>query len=87
MSVSAPTSTSSFYPNGQKQFEFTPSGQGGQAGQYTYYGKDGKKLLTENKSVDGRVGFEQDYNRDGSTYSTTISGANGAGRTMVYGPK
>jgi hypothetical protein len=85
MQVTAPTST--FYPNGQKEFEFTPSGQGGLAGQYVYYDTNGKKFHSENRSVDGHVGFERDYKPDGSTSSTTVTSPNGQSRTMFYGSK
>ena len=83
MNVSAPGNT--FYANGNKQFEFTPSGQGGLAGQYMYYDQNGKKLHSENRSVDGRVGFEQDYNRNGTAFSSTVTAPGGQSRTVVYG--
>jgi antitoxin component YwqK of YwqJK toxin-antitoxin module len=82
MNVSAPTTT--YYPNGNKESEFTPNGLGGQAGQYTYYDQNGKKLLSENRSVNGHVGFECDYRPDGSIGSTTVTPPHGAPRTMMY---
>jgi hypothetical protein len=83
MNVAAPVNT--FYDNGNKEFEFTPSGQGGLAGKYTYYGQDGKKLVSENRSVNGNIGFEQDYNANGTAYSATITAPNGNSHTFVYG--
>jgi antitoxin component YwqK of YwqJK toxin-antitoxin module len=82
MNVSAPTTTC--YPNGNKEFEFTPSGQGGQAGQYMYYDENGKKMLSENRSVNGHVGFECSYRPDGGIGSTTVTTPNGISRTMTY---
>jgi antitoxin component YwqK of YwqJK toxin-antitoxin module len=86
MNTSAPASApnTTFYANGQKQFEFQPSGQGGQAGQYSYYDENGKKFLSENKSANGRVCFEHEYNKDGTTSSTTIHDPNGGDHTTVY---
>jgi antitoxin component YwqK of YwqJK toxin-antitoxin module len=83
MNVSAPANA--FYANGNKQFEFTPSGQGGQAGRYMYYDENGRKLYSENKSVDGHVGFEQSYNSNGTAFSSTVTAPNGNSRTVVYG--
>jgi antitoxin component YwqK of YwqJK toxin-antitoxin module len=85
MNVNAPNTT--YYPNGNKEFEFKPNVLGGQAGQYVYYDQDGKKLLSQNKSVDGHVGFEQDYNADGTAFSTTVTPPKGPSHTMVYGQR
>ncbi|GAB7524481.1 hypothetical protein [Paraburkholderia sp. 2C] len=82
MNVSAPVNT--FYANGNKEFEFTPSGQGGLAGQYMYYDENGRKLHSENRSVDGHVGFEQNYNTNGTAYSSTVTAPNGNSHTTVY---
>jgi antitoxin component YwqK of YwqJK toxin-antitoxin module len=81
--VSVPVNT--FYANGNKEFEFKPSGQGGQAGQYIYYDQNGKKLLSENRSVDGHVGFEQTFNPNGTGFSSTVTAPNGHSSTTVYG--
>ena len=85
MNVTAPANT--FYANGNKQFEFTPNELGGQAGQYMYYDENGKKLHSENKSADGHVRFEQDYNPNGTAFSSTVTDRNGASHTTVYGPR
>jgi antitoxin component YwqK of YwqJK toxin-antitoxin module len=76
--------TTTYYPNGQKEFEFIPNGQGGQAGQYLYYDDKGKRLLSENKTANGRVAFEMEYNPDGTASSTTIHSPNGDLRTTTY---
>ncbi|MFC0397433.1 hypothetical protein [Paraburkholderia rhizosphaerae] len=75
------------YANGQKQVQFNPSGAGGQAGQYIYYDEDGKKILSQNKSANGHVGFELDYRKDGTIFSSTITGADNVDKTMIYGSK
>ena len=79
------TLANTFYANGNKQLEFTPSGQGGQAGKYMYFDENGKKLHCENKSVDGHVGFEQDFNANNTAFSSTVTAPNGQSRTAVYG--
>jgi hypothetical protein len=81
--VSAPST--SYYDNGQKQFEFTPNGLGGQAGTYQYFDQNGKLFLSELKSSDGHVGFERDANQNGTTYSTTVAPPRGEPRTVVFG--
>ncbi|QYD71503.1 hypothetical protein KZJ38_31300 [Paraburkholderia edwinii] len=85
MNVTAPVNT--FYANGNKQSEFIPNEQGGQAGEYIYYDENQKRIHSENRSVDGHVRFEHDYNRDGTTFSTTVTDRNGDSRTTVYGPR
>jgi antitoxin component YwqK of YwqJK toxin-antitoxin module len=87
MNVTAPTTapTTTYYPNGQKQSEFTPNGLGGQAGTCMYYDDQGRKLLCEQKSVDGHTGFEKSFNKDGTTFSTTVTAPNGKSSTTVYG--